>query len=115
MGTLRLLLMGLLLLDKVLLNATVEMKTKIYNRNFTQDLRNKSSAAFRDFEKEFQKQVRVQQCREHPHAGAAAMGGYLGHDGAGAQICPRLLFVFQMRELYKDVEGYQGVVIHELQ
>ena len=41
-------------------------------------------------------------------------GGYSGHDGAGARISPRLLFVFQMNELYKHIEGYQDVVIHEV-
>ena len=53
-------LMGLLLLGEVLVNATVEMKTKIYNRNFTDELGDKSSEAFKIFEQEFKEQVRVQ-------------------------------------------------------
>ncbi|KAK2517453.1 hypothetical protein Q9966_014699 [Columba livia] len=51
------------------------MKAKVENRNFTEDLTDKSSPAFLDFEKEFKE---------------------------------------QMREVYKDIEGYQDVVIHEL-
>ncbi|KAM6225759.1 mucin-3A-like [Spheniscus humboldti] len=42
----------------VTVNATVEMKTKVYNRNFTDELEDKSSAAFKDFEKEFKEQMR---------------------------------------------------------
>lgn len=59
----------------MLLDATVEMKTKVDNRDFTIELQDKSSPAFQEFEKEFKE---------------------------------------QMRELYKHIEGYQDVVIHEL-
>ncbi|KAM8992549.1 adhesion G protein-coupled receptor F5-like [Ara ararauna] len=59
----------------VLLDATVGMKTKVENREFTPELQNKSSASFQAFEKEFKE---------------------------------------QMRDLYKHIEGYQDVVIHEL-
>ncbi|XP_063178050.1 mucin-3A-like [Chroicocephalus ridibundus] len=45
-------------LKDVTVNATVEMKAKIDNRNFTEDLKNKTSAAYRDFEKEFKEQMR---------------------------------------------------------
>lgn len=41
-------------------------------------------------------------------------GRYSGPDEAGARISPRLLFVFQMKELYKNIESYQDVVIDEL-
>lgn len=56
-------------------NATVDMKVKVDNRNFTDDLNNSSSQAFKDFEMEFKQ---------------------------------------QMAELYRNVKGYQGVVIHSL-
>lgn len=52
-------LMGLLLLGEAVVNATVEMKTKVDNRDFTADLKNKSSAAFKDFEKDFKEKVRT--------------------------------------------------------
>lgn len=70
--------MGLLLLGEVTVNATVEMKTKVDNWDFTEELKDKSSAAFKDFEKEFKKQVRAQRHRGHPHAGAAPLGEVFG-------------------------------------
>lgn len=83
-------LTGLLLLGEVTVNATVEMKAKVDNRNFTEDLKNKSSKAFKDFEKDFRKQVRAQRRRGHPRAGAAPFGGLFG---AGQGWCPDLPMV----------------------
>ena len=62
-------------LVKATVNATVEMKTKVDNRDFTEELKDMNSAAFKDFEREFKEQVRGQRCRGHPHAGAAPLGG----------------------------------------
>lgn len=73
-----LLLTGLLLLGEVAVNATVEMKTKVDNRAFTEELRDKNSAAFKAFENDFKEKVRVQRCWGHPHAGPASLGGVFG-------------------------------------
>lgn len=48
------------LLGQVTMNATVEMTTKIDNRNFTEALLNPFSSAYMKFEQEFQEKVRAQ-------------------------------------------------------
>ncbi|XP_010212871.1 PREDICTED: mucin-3B-like, partial [Tinamus guttatus] len=60
---------------EVVVNATVEMKAKVTNQIFTEDLRNRSSPAFQDFEEKFKDQMDV---------------------------------------LYKNILGYQGVVVLNL-
>ncbi|GAB0201240.1 flocculation protein FLO11-like [Grus japonensis] len=57
------------------MNATVGMTAKVDNREFTDDLADKSSVTFKIFEEEFKK---------------------------------------MMKEIYKEIEGYQDVVIHSL-
>ena len=53
---------GSLLLGQMTMNATVEMTTKVDNRDFTEELKNPSSPAYKSFEKEFQEKVRAQPC-----------------------------------------------------
>ncbi|XP_023804221.1 mucin-3B-like [Cyanistes caeruleus] len=43
--------------EPVMMNATVEMKTKIVNRNLTDEFKNPSSDAYKDFEKMFQEKM----------------------------------------------------------
>lgn len=62
-GTPGSLLYGSSLLGQVTINATVEMKTKIGNRDLDDDLKNTSSAAYRDFEEMFKEKVRAQRCQ----------------------------------------------------
>ncbi|XP_048149231.1 mucin-3B-like [Corvus hawaiiensis] len=45
-------------IKNVTMNATVEMTTKVDNRNFTEELKNSSSPAYKSFEKEFQEKMK---------------------------------------------------------
>lgn len=54
------------LLGQVTMNATVEMTTKIDNRNFTEALLNPFSSAYMEFEQEFQEKVRAQRHQGRP-------------------------------------------------
>ncbi|NXB88833.1 MUC3A protein, partial [Vidua chalybeata] len=50
---------GSTLLAQVTMNATVEMTAKVDNRNFSEDLKNTSSDAYKAFNETFQKQMSV--------------------------------------------------------
>ncbi|KAM4754589.1 mucin-3A-like [Cyanocitta cristata] len=45
-------------IKNVTMNATVEMTTKVDNKNFTEELNNRSSPAYKSFEKEFQEKMK---------------------------------------------------------
>ncbi|NWU40635.1 MUC3A protein, partial [Hylia prasina] len=51
-------LTGSPLLGQVTINATVDMTTKVYNRNFTEELNDTSSPAYREFEATFQETMK---------------------------------------------------------
>ncbi|KAI1229671.1 Mucin-3A, partial [Lamprotornis superbus] len=77
------------LLGQVTINATVEMTTKV-DVDFHDDLNDKTSEVYRDFESKFQ------------------------NKGDGDHDEGLDLFVFQTRQIYGHIEGYRGVEIRKL-